>query len=64
VPNKTDEVAADLDDLSTDVEELHDESAGHDADQLEKVERALEDAKDAIDGLDGDEGEGGEEEKE
>jgi ElaB/YqjD/DUF883 family membrane-anchored ribosome-binding protein len=58
MPDKTDEVAADLDDLATDVEELHDESAGHNADQLEKVERALEDARDAIDGLDGDEEEG------
>ena len=39
--NKTDEVAADLDDLASDGEELHEDSTGKDADQLEKVERAI-----------------------
>lgn len=55
MPNKTDRVAADLDDLATDVEELHEDSTGNNADQLEKVERALEHATEAIDRLDGDE---------
>lgn len=52
--NKVDEVAADLDDLAADVEELRDDSTGNDADELEKVEHALQDAKFAIDGVDGD----------
>ena len=53
--DRIDEVAADLDDLATDVEELGVEVRGSDADQLEKVKRALEDAKDAIGVLDTDE---------
>ena len=40
---------ADLDDLVSDVEELRDDPAGTDADQLEKVETALAEAKGAID---------------
>jgi hypothetical protein len=53
--DKLDEIAADLEDLSVDIEELHDDPATDvDPDQLAEVERAMGDAKDAIDDIEDD----------
>lgn len=50
-PRKLDEVAADLDDLTTDVEELHEQTDDVDTEKLNDVRSALERAKDIIDDI-------------
>jgi ElaB/YqjD/DUF883 family membrane-anchored ribosome-binding protein len=49
--DKLDEVAADLDDLATEVQELREDGGDHDAEQVARIERGLEEAKDAVDDL-------------
>jgi hypothetical protein len=51
MPDKFEEVAADLDDLATNVEELQDEPEGIDTTKLDKVKEAIDTAKDAIDDI-------------
>ena len=51
MPDKFEEVAADLDDLETNVDELQDDPAGIDTAKLDKVKKAIDTAKDAIDDI-------------
>jgi hypothetical protein len=49
--SKFDEVAADLDDLALDVDELNGDHPGIDRQKLEEVKSALDRAKDVIDDI-------------
>jgi outer membrane murein-binding lipoprotein Lpp len=52
---KIDEVAADLDDLTTTVEELEmDAAVESNKPELHRIKQALEEASDAVDAVDGD----------
>ena len=48
---KLEELAADLDDLTDNVDELKDAVADHDLDRLQDVENAIDTAKTAIDDI-------------
>jgi len=50
-PRKFDEMAADLDDLALNVDELHADPAGIDPAKLEQVKTALDRAKDVVDDI-------------